>query len=292
MTTMFSLPGHWYRGNLHMHSTESDGKLSVADAIAWYRERGYDFISLTDHRITIDTTEYNEPGFLVIPGTELDCVDPERNMGYHVVGIDHDPITQEAATRKGPGQQIVDIITGHGGLAIMAHPYWLGQDSVDITAVTGAFGIEVYNTGCADNCKEYAMAHWDGVLDRGQRLWGLATDDAHHYEGDAGGGWIMLKAPELTRSAIRNALMQGHFYSTQGPTLLDLHQSDGQVRVHVSPVKEIRFIGNRGRGRSVRAKQGEWLTTASCPTYHNGYLRVECVDEYGRMVWSQPIFFD
>lgn len=292
METAYSMPGRWYRGNLHMHSTESDGKLSVSDAIAWYRQRGYDFISLTDHRKTVDTSAYNEDGFLVIPGTELDCDDWDRRAGYHIVGVDIEPITQHPDTRKGPGQQLVDMITSHGGLAIMAHPYWLGQEASDILAVEGAFGIEVFNTGCADNGKEYGMVHWDNVLDRGLRLWGVATDDAHHYQGDAGGGWIMLKAPELTRSAIRHALLNGHFYSTQGPILQDVRYEHGVVKVHVSPVKQIRFIGNRGHGRTVRAAEGEWLTSATCPGRKAGYTRVECVDDQGRVAWSQPIFFD
>ena len=30
----FLVPGRWYRGNLHMHSTNSDGAKSPADAVA------------------------------------------------------------------------------------------------------------------------------------------------------------------------------------------------------------------------------------------------------------------
>src|SRR5690606_34855751 len=77
METAFTSPGHWYRGNLHMHSTESDGQLGPQEALTWYRELGYDFASLTDHRKTTDVSTFGDEGFLVIPGTELDCVDPE-----------------------------------------------------------------------------------------------------------------------------------------------------------------------------------------------------------------------
>ena len=39
----------WFKGNLHMHTTESDGALTPAEAAALYAENGYDFIARTDH---------------------------------------------------------------------------------------------------------------------------------------------------------------------------------------------------------------------------------------------------
>ena len=45
----FDKPGQWWRGNLHTHSTVSDGKRPPEYVIAAYRDEGYDFISLTDH---------------------------------------------------------------------------------------------------------------------------------------------------------------------------------------------------------------------------------------------------
>ncbi|MGL4943853.1 MAG: hypothetical protein ACRC46_11770 [Thermoguttaceae bacterium] len=39
----------WYRGNFHMHSFWSDGDVFPEQAVAWYRDHGYHFVSLTDH---------------------------------------------------------------------------------------------------------------------------------------------------------------------------------------------------------------------------------------------------
>jgi hypothetical protein len=39
----------WYRGMLHMHSLWSDGRAMPEQAIAAYKDIGYDFVSLTDH---------------------------------------------------------------------------------------------------------------------------------------------------------------------------------------------------------------------------------------------------
>ena len=37
------------KGNLHAHTTFSDGRLSVEDVVARYRDLGYDFLAITDH---------------------------------------------------------------------------------------------------------------------------------------------------------------------------------------------------------------------------------------------------
>ena len=41
---------NWYKGNLHMHTTRSDGKVTPEEAKKIYYQAGYDFIALTDHR--------------------------------------------------------------------------------------------------------------------------------------------------------------------------------------------------------------------------------------------------
>ena len=45
----FRLPGRFLRGNLHTHSTASDGELAPGEVCRRYREAGYDFICLSDH---------------------------------------------------------------------------------------------------------------------------------------------------------------------------------------------------------------------------------------------------
>lgn len=44
---MFESEGRWFRGNLHMHTTDSDGRLDPVSAREEYRKAGYDFIAVT-----------------------------------------------------------------------------------------------------------------------------------------------------------------------------------------------------------------------------------------------------
>jgi hypothetical protein len=287
---VFNAAGRWLRGNLHTHTKNSDGQLALEDALAFYYRQGYDFLAVSDHRQTTEIAESACPGLLTIPAIELDCHDPERQVGYHVVGLGVTPFAQDDSLRRGPGQQLVDAVRSAGGIAMLAHPYWLGQDIADLLAVEGAFAVEVFNATCARHGKERGEMHWDGLLQRGLSIWGVATDDTHIYEHDAAQGWVMVRAAELTRTAVLNALEAGMFYSTCGPAILDIGVDDGSIWVHCSSVQEVRFVGARGTGRSVRAAVGETLTFARVNLLRSPYVRVECIDGLGKAAWSQPIF--
>ncbi|MEI7899432.1 MAG: hypothetical protein WCK89_04215 [bacterium] len=53
----------WYRGNLHMHSLWSDGNVFPEDAVGWYRDHGYQFVTLSDHQmLQLDTHAWLEAG--------------------------------------------------------------------------------------------------------------------------------------------------------------------------------------------------------------------------------------
>ena len=55
------------RGALHTHTTRSDGKGDPAEVLRLYRDRGYDFVALTDHRF-FNRDGFGVPGITVLPG--------------------------------------------------------------------------------------------------------------------------------------------------------------------------------------------------------------------------------
>lgn len=76
-------------GDLHCHTTLSDGSLGMEDIIIQAKRTGIDFISITDHdtmasfsRISILGQRY---GIQVIPGIELSAWDKERNRKVHIL---------------------------------------------------------------------------------------------------------------------------------------------------------------------------------------------------------------
>ena len=78
----FSPGTRFYRGNLHGHSTHSDGSLSSAEVVDVYHRLGYDFTCLSDHLHTNtqfaattvnDTAALNRDDFITITSAELHC---------------------------------------------------------------------------------------------------------------------------------------------------------------------------------------------------------------------------
>jgi hypothetical protein len=71
-------------------------------------------------------------------------------------------------------------------------------------------------------------------------LFGLGTDDAHHYHGGdstPGRGWIMVHAPELRAESLIEAMRAGDFYASSGVSLDDVGFADGVLKIHIHPEK-------------------------------------------------------
>jgi flagellar hook assembly protein FlgD len=78
--------GQWYKGELHFHTTGSDGHLSPLDALTWYADHGFSFISPADHNvITTDFTAPGVSGLAVDPATITpngDGLDDNATVSY------------------------------------------------------------------------------------------------------------------------------------------------------------------------------------------------------------------
>jgi len=62
----FSTPGRWFKGNLHTHTTRSDGAEDPAATIERYISLGYHFLSITDHRETALDFARDDGSFVVL----------------------------------------------------------------------------------------------------------------------------------------------------------------------------------------------------------------------------------
>ena len=292
---LFSLPGRWYKGCLHVHSTASDGRLTAEQVREWYRSRGYHFVALTDHNIPSQALTLAED-WITLAGIEIDGVDPDLGL-YHLVGIGPEmpwPVPQAAPSM----QAAVDWLQAAGAQVCIAHPYWSGQRSADLIGIEGCTALEVYNGGCeVDDAKGFSHIHWDDMLAAGRRLWGVAVDDAHWRDGDrdAGLGWIWVKATDLTQAAILESLRRGSFYASSGPLIHDLRldAERNEIAVHCSPVTTIDIVGNGPYSRRFSAPIGRSLTEARSRLRRNQrYVRVACRDSQGCWAWSNPVFLE
>ena len=66
----------WYKGNTHTHTLWSDGNAAPETVAAWYKDKGYDFLCLSEHNIFADGSVQR-----FYPITEEGPLTPERVEG-------------------------------------------------------------------------------------------------------------------------------------------------------------------------------------------------------------------
>jgi hypothetical protein len=249
--TPFEGDGVWLRCALHAHTTNSDGELSPEMLVRHYDWAGYDVLAITDHWVR--TVERSTRKLLVIPSTELNATCGPAGDDAHVLalGVEADPVPPDAFA---PLQEVVDWIRGNGGLPYLAHTYWSGLRTAQWEGCEGLLGLEVWNTGCElEVGRGDSSIHWDEALEGGAALQGLATDDSHHPGYDSGFAWTMVRAVDRSQDAVLDALREGRFYGSTGPTIESVEIDGNAVVVRCSPVESVTLVTARHRGARANA---------------------------------------
>jgi hypothetical protein len=301
---------HWYKGSLHNHTNKSDGDSSPAEVIQWYRRHLYHFAAITDHNVVtpIETlsAKYNEKEqFLVLPGEEITDIFPSPE-GVKPIHVNALGITRTLGPEHGMDavtvlQRNVDSVRAAGGLPMVNHPnYRWALTTEDIMPITGFNLFEFANCGAAVNntgidCPGTEEI-WDTLLTGGKRLWGVASDDSHHFTAfsprhdNPGRGWVMVRGEKLSPETIYKALEKGDFYSTTGVILEKYEAVEGHIAVKVQQWgytrHRIEFIGPGGRILFTESgTSAEYRISGS-----ESYVRVRVTDSNNLRAWTQPVF--
>jgi hypothetical protein len=128
----------------------------------------------------------------------------------------------------------------------------------DMIGLKGERFFEVYNGhplvhNYGDSTRPGMEELWDALLisyiKQGKPLlYGLATDDAHHYiehglgKSNPGRGWIMVRARSLQAAAIIEAMEKGYFYATTGVVLEKVQFSNNKLDIKVRPKSSVGYI--------------------------------------------------
>ena len=294
----FAQPGRFFKGNLHTHSDTSDGQLPAEEVCRRYRERGYDFICLSDHFLPVydypvtDTRPYRTDSFTTILGAEVHVPSTSLGEKWHLLAnglpLDFQP-TLEGETAPA----LAARCAAAGAFVSIVHPAWYSLSVDDARTIDSAHAVEVYNhTSHVKSDRGDGTVLLDQLLADGRRLNALACDDAHFEADDAFGAWVMVKANERDPDALLQALKNGHYYSSTGAEIHDIRLDGDELVVDCSPASAV-FL--QGKGSRVAQVLGEGLTSVRLPAHKLGktsFLRVTVVDAQGQRAWSNPFWRD
>lgn len=137
------------RGNVHMHTTLSDGTCDHEQLAQIAGEAGLDFIIVTDHNVYQPGLDGWQGNTLVLVGEEVH--DPQRErQSSHLLCFD---IKEDVSGHAAHPQAVIDAVANQGGFTFLAHPFerdvaeFLPEPNISWRdwEVTGYAGLEIWN---------------------------------------------------------------------------------------------------------------------------------------------------
>ncbi len=293
MQFRYSKQTKWLKGNTHIHSTKSDGGLDFAELAKKYADKGYDFLFRTDHWVTsnvkADKAKYP---ILWLDGIELDGILKDSGSMYHIVCLG----TFEGIRREMGLKQAFLKAKEQGAITILAHPGWCGNSQDDLFRFDFD-GVEIYNHVCGWlNGKSDGMTYWNMMLTRNNQYLGFAADDAHIRQEHPlwNGGWIMVQAKNCSMRTILQAIKNGQFFSSCGPSFKKLEFDGKVIYAETSGVQYARLVGYGSYGARHKASsrkpicEFEFKLPERMDDWRYFYIEIE--DFKGKKAWTNTLF--
>lgn len=155
----FAQRKRWYRGMLHMHSLWSDGTVLPEQALAAYRDAGYDFVSLTEHnRFSDDPDRWIRVGNGTEGGWPPRVIHPDCFWTYM------ERFSKTASVREKDGKKEVRMLTyGEFKRQFDSAGKFLVLPGVEITTDVG--------TGAAKRAMHMNVIGIDAVIERSRKAY-------------------------------------------------------------------------------------------------------------------------
>ncbi len=217
---------------------------------------------------------YEEPGkFLFLQGEEVTDGFEKANIHINAFPLDEVIKPQKGDSIGNTLQRNFDVIhevaqaRGRPIIAHLNHPNFTWSLTwEDFAAIRHERFFEVYNghnsvRNYGDDTHDSTEVMWDKINTARLRthqlplLYGLATDDSHHYHNwggnntNPGRGWIMVRSPNLAEGGLVQSMEAGNFYASTGVSLNFRHDDDG-LEIRIQPEEGVQyvteFVGTRG----------------------------------------------
>ena len=258
-----------YRGDMHVHSTWSDGRESPDIVMTTYRKAGFDFTGLTDHRkfaASLAAIEaYKDAAVdmcmcageeVHLPGNHVHIVNfagDDSAQAYAEADIDrfNAEVSALAAAPDIPDgvnrfeyaacMWICERIRRFGGLAIFPHPHWqsnvyhVSEDMTDALFASGAFDAFELLGGVDPWDNNTQAAYYNEARAKGLNIAVVGSSDSHGQINRDYFNWFktVAFAKELTPEGIKEAVRSGYSVAVE-------EYPGENARVH-GPYRLVRF---------------------------------------------------
>jgi histidinol phosphatase-like PHP family hydrolase len=293
----FVTPGRFHKGNIHTHSTRSDGALAPEEVCAAYREAGYDFLALTDHFLAkydfpvVDTRNLRTPSFTTILGAEVHA--PATSLGelWHLLAVGL-PVDFAPTAVEETAPMLARRCLAAGAFLVIAHPGWYALTTADADSIAGAHAVEIYNhTSQVRTDRGDGSGLIDQLHAAGRRIGICAVDDAHFHCADCFGGFVIVKSAVNEPEALLSSLKAGAYYSSQGPRIENVSYGSDDVEIACSPASAVIVLGRGSKAVQHVAQGTTRVTLPLAPLRSGGFARVVVVDAQGRRAWTNPVWW-
>jgi hypothetical protein len=193
-----------YAGNLHVHTSYSDGHALHAEVAQAAESAGLDFVIVTDHNVWVDGLEGYHGKVLLLVGEEIHDVRREPQANHLLIYS----AEAEMSLQADDPQALIGAVNQCGGFCYLAHPYEYasgvgGEEAISWVDwdVSGYVGLEIWNymsefKALARNrlaalyCAYFpsrgirgpfraTLRQWDALLSQGRRVAAIGGADAH-----------------------------------------------------------------------------------------------------------------
>lgn len=296
---------HFQRGNLHTHTTLSDGNSSPEQTILWYAAHGYQFLAITDHDRLSRPARYaalQEPGFVLIPGEEITMTGGGRQVHINALCTKiRIPGGAFSSTSTALSSGIRSVLA-QGGVALVNHPNFdWGLSPSDVLDAREAPLLEiasghpyVHTAGDATHPSHEQL--WDRALSAGADYMAVAVDDVHRIDVSGnplalpGKGWVEVFSERADAKSICAALGSGSLYASTGVELRRIAVSRSEYAVEVTaPRATVIFIGRDGRELARSELEAEHRTATYSPTGDEGYVRARVEIPSAARAWTPAV---
>jgi hypothetical protein len=217
----------WYKGDFHVHSIQSgDASASFDDIVALARQRGLDFVNLSDHNTIAQhalQAAYlaSHPDVLLLRGAEITTYEGHGNA----VGLS-DYVEHRIGYRGRTIGGVLDDVAAQGAIFLVNHPELdLGTNCIGCawrhadTDWSKVAGMELLTAGWEIGVNAFVpqvLAMWDGLLDQGFRIAAVGGSDDHTAGRNVsttgapiGSPTTRVLADQLSEAAIVDAVRHG-----------------------------------------------------------------------------------